>query len=105
MESLSDIADFLRSALEKYQISGQELCERSGLEPLTIAGALNGMDDYVVTTLMALLDGVGYEVVFVPKPAAAGLGSSLNPFQVTEPIVKTGVQIAIDKIRRAYGEE
>ena len=25
--------------------------------------------------------------------------------EVTEPIVKTGVQIAIDKIRRAYGEE
>jgi len=94
MRNLGDIATHMRNAMKKQKVTQQDLRERAGIAKRTLTGLLSGESDYKVTTLMAVLDRLGYEMVIVPKAAARGMPSE---WEVTEPAVKTKVQIAIEK--------
>nr|WP_198981133.1 hypothetical protein [Herbaspirillum sp. ASV7] len=56
----------------------------------------------MVTTLMAVLDRLGHEMVIVPKTAVRAFSSEREP---TKPIVKTKVQVAIEKLNRLPPEK
>jgi transcriptional regulator with XRE-family HTH domain len=98
MQTLTDIAAFLRYQLKKASITQRELGIEAGLARRTLTGVLSGQADYKVTTLIAVLDRLGYELTFVPKQAAAGLAAqaSLAP---TNPTVKTRVERAREQIK------
>ena len=84
----------MRDAMRKQKVTQQDLRERAGIAKRTLTGVLSGESDYKVTTLMAVLDRLGYEMVIVPKAAARAVPAEWEP---TEPTVKTKVQIAIEK--------
>ncbi len=98
MQTLTDIAAFLRQQLKKASITQRELGVEAGLARRTLTGVLSGQADYKVTTLIAVLDRLGYELTFVPKQAAVGLTSqaSLAP---TSPTVKTRVERAREQVK------
>ncbi|MGN6653359.1 helix-turn-helix domain-containing protein [Trinickia sp.] len=98
MQTLTDIAGFLRQQLKNMSITQRELGAEAGLARRTLTGVLSGQADYKVTTLIAVLDRLGYELTFVPKEAAAGLTAqaSLAP---TTPTVKTRVERARDQVK------
>ena len=98
MQTLTDIAGFLRQQLKNMSITQRELGAEAGLARRTPTGVLSGQADYKVTTLIAVLDRLGYELTFVPKEAAAGLTAqaSLAP---TTPTVKTRVERARDQVK------
>ncbi|WP_159106131.1 hypothetical protein [Herbaspirillum sp. B65] len=56
----------------------------------------------MVTTLRAVLDRLGHEMVIVPKMAVRVFPSEREP---TEPIVKTKVQAATEKLNRLSPEK
>jgi transcriptional regulator with XRE-family HTH domain len=101
MRTLHEIAPFLRDNLKKSGFTQKELGKRAGIARGTVTSVLNGVDDYKVTTLIAVLDRLGHEMVFVPKAAVRGLEGLTTPTELT---VKTGVQIAIDKYNERLKE-
>jgi transcriptional regulator with XRE-family HTH domain len=97
MRTLSEIAAFLRERLKKTSLTQRELGEHAGIARRTLTGVLSGEADYKVTTLMSVLDRLGYELTIVPKGAVAGLApeAGLAP---TTPAVKTRVQLARERL-------
>ena len=51
----------------------QALAERTGLTPLSVRNVLQGRSAPRITTLMALADPLGLEVLLLPKVVASGL--------------------------------
>lgn len=99
MRTLSEIATFLRERLKTTSITQRELGAHAGIARRTLTSVLSGQADYKVTTLMAVLDRLGYELTIVPKGAASGLAASTSS-EPTTPAVKTVVQLAREKLEK-----
>ena len=97
MKTLSDIASVLRRRMKTTAVTQREICAAAGLARRTLTAVLSGEADYRVTTLMAVLDRLGYELVFVPKGAAAGLTE--EPLAPTKPMIKTRVERAQEVVK------
>ncbi|WP_083941034.1 helix-turn-helix domain-containing protein [Pseudoduganella violaceinigra] len=104
MRTLQEIADFLRIRLGSMGLTQQSLGEHAGISRRTLTGVLNGARDYKITTLMSILDRLGYELVIVPKGAATGL-SSEQGFAPSPPAVKTRVQLARERLEAKVAED
>lgn len=99
MRTLSEIATFLRQRLKTTSITQRQLGAHAGIARRTLTGVLSGQADYKVTTLMAVLDRLGYELAIVPKGAAAGVAEITSP-EPTPPAVKTRVQLARERLQK-----
>ncbi|ALD93213.1 transcriptional regulator [Cupriavidus gilardii CR3] len=97
MRSLPDIAALLRNRMKALSLTQSDLGAKTGLARKTVNSMLSGQGDYKVTTLLAVLDRLGYELAIVPKGAAAGLGQE-GSFTPTAPVVKTRVQAARERL-------
>ena len=76
MKTLEEVAEVLESQRRALRVTYDELATAAGLTPLATRRALQAQTAPRVTTLMALADKLGLEVVIVPKPVAAGLASA-----------------------------
>lgn len=75
MKTLSEIATRLEDERQRLMLDYQALAERTGLTPLSVRNVLQGRTAPRITTLMAIADQLGLEVLLLPKVAAAGLQS------------------------------
>jgi transcriptional regulator with XRE-family HTH domain len=73
MQTLQDIAEALETQRRALRITYDDLSAAAGLTPLATRRALKAQTAPRVTTLMALADKLGLEVVIVPKAVATGL--------------------------------
>jgi transcriptional regulator with XRE-family HTH domain len=94
MKSHSDIAEVLRNQLMLAQLTQAELSSSAGVSRRTLTQVLSGQQDFKVSTLFALADRLGLELVLVPK-AVAGAVSALPS---TEPVVKSRIQQALENL-------
>lgn len=104
MKSLLDLAELLRSRLKAQGLSQRVLCARAGLARRTLENMLSGRVDYKVTTLIAVLDRLGLELVVVPKEAAPGL-ADLAPHTQAQSAVKTRLQAAHEALQERLDAE
>ena len=102
MTTLLQLSIWLRQQLLRYGGTQESLRLDAGISRQTLTNVLSGTVDYKVTTLLAVADRLGLDVVLVPKGAVAGL--QLTP-QDTPPLVKTGVQAALEKLRAGAGRQ
>ena len=72
MTTLPVIADALRDAARRNGMTQLRLAEAAGVSPRTLTHVLSGQEDFRVSTLLALADRLGLQLVLMPKPAAAG---------------------------------
>lgn len=91
MNNIQDISAELREALSHSGLKQQDLREAAGVSRQTLANVLKGTEDYKLTTLLALADRLGLELVLLPKAAARGLQT-----RKSEPVVET----VIDQVRK-----
>lgn len=98
MATLSSIARLFRSQISRLKLSQQQLGKDAGISRRTLTNVLSGSSDYKVTTLLAVADRLGLDVVVVPKDAARGLTEAA--FSPSEPKVNTAVQTALDSLKR-----
>jgi len=91
MNSISEISYELRTAVERSHLKQYELREAAGLSRQTLANVLKGTADYKISTLLALADRLGLELLLLPKEAARGL----KP-QPPAPVVET----LVDQVRK-----
>lgn len=73
MSTLKAISDTLVNTKNERKLTDSALARDTGVQRLTVARALSGKENYGVTTLLALADRLGLEVMLVPKDAARAL--------------------------------
>lgn len=73
MNSLSDIADTLRARLRQQGQTQASLRESAGIAQRTLTNVLSGEQDFKVSTLLALADRLGLEMMLVPKGAVVAM--------------------------------
>lgn len=71
MKSIVEVSNALKQALQRKGTTQEELRKQAGVSQRTLTNVLSGQEDYRLSTLLALADRVGLELVLVPKGAAA----------------------------------
>jgi DNA-binding XRE family transcriptional regulator len=74
MITIPELSKALKQALKTCGVTQAWLRESAGVSRQTMNNVLGGKADYKVSTLLAVADRLGLEVVLVPKSAARGLG-------------------------------
>jgi transcriptional regulator with XRE-family HTH domain len=91
MKTLTELAQVLERARQERKLTYDELARATGLTPLATRRALQARTAPRVTTLMALAERLGLEVVLVPRVVAQGLGpapeAERRPLSTVEKLV------------------
>jgi transcriptional regulator with XRE-family HTH domain len=93
MKTLSEVGAMLQDAKSRSNVSQKELASRTGLTPVTLRGVFNGTTDSRISTIMALADELGLELVLVPKL----ISHSIAPHHGTVPPVKSRIAGILDR--------
>ncbi len=93
--TLSQIATILRQQTKQQDLTQEVLRKSAGISRQTLTNVLSGNSDFKVTTLIAIADRLGLDVILLPKAAARGLADELAP---RPPVVKTTVQVALERL-------
>lgn len=96
MNSIPEISAALRHQLQHSGRTGQSLREAAGLSRQTFTNVMGGENDFKLSTLLALADRLGLELLLLPKGTARGLVPDAEG-----PVVETLVDLAR---QRAAGE-
>ena len=75
MTSLAELSRTLRHAAAEAKIGVTELSDLAGVSRPTARKVLSGDEDYRLTTLLAMADRLGLEVVLVPKGLTSGIAA------------------------------
>jgi DNA-binding phage protein len=94
VKTLPQVSLALRQQLEHTQIGRMELCAEAGVTARTLRHVLSGNDDFKLSTLMAVADKLGLELLLVPKAAAPALAA-----EPAATAVRTRVQASLDKLK------
>jgi transcriptional regulator with XRE-family HTH domain len=73
MKTLSEVAARLEGERQRLGLEYQAIAESTGLTPLSVRSVLQGRTAPRITTLMAIADRLGLEVLLLPKVVATGL--------------------------------
>src|SRR5690554_4318888 len=95
MASLLSLSKLLRNRIADLDTTQDWVRGETGLSRRTLTGVLSGTQDYKVTTLLAVADSLGLDLVLLPKEAARGMGARE---QSTEPRVVSAVDAALSRI-------
>jgi transcriptional regulator with XRE-family HTH domain len=94
MITLQQLATALRDQMARLRITQEALGIESGISRQTLSKVLSGRSDLKVTTLFALADRLGMEVMLIPREIAPGMASA----DESEPRIKSVVQSAMERI-------
>jgi transcriptional regulator with XRE-family HTH domain len=97
MKSLLEIAEILRSRAKKIRVTQHALGQSAGVSRRTLGHVFSGEHDFKVTTLMAVADRLGFELILMPKGAAQAV-SGVDGFETRESVVKTRVQVLRERL-------
>lgn len=100
MKTLHHLATTLRTRIAQLSFTQEALSAEAGISRQTLSKVLSGRADLKVTTLFALADRLGLEVMLVPKEIAP----SMAPADDSHPRVKSVVDAALETFQPArYG--
>lgn len=93
--TLADIANTLQQRRKELRLSYRELGERAGVTELSARAVLLGQSAPKLTTLIALAEVLGLELVLLPKVVAEGMAA--GQAQETAPL--SAVEQLVQKLR------
>ena len=102
MNTLPEFAALLRQRMAAMGATQLALSQAAGLTRRTLALVLSGRHDFKLTTLLALLDKRGLEIVVVPKGAAASLAST-SAADTAAPPVKSLIDLGQERLGPPQG--
>lgn len=79
MRTLEQLAIALRQRIKHLKVTQEALSEDAGVSRQTLSKVLSARADLKVTTLFAIADRLGFEVLLVPKEIAPGMLSADEP--------------------------
>lgn len=95
MKTLQHMATTLRNRIARLNFTQEALSADAGISRQTLSKVLSGRADLKVTTLFALADRLGLEVMLVPKEIAPGMA----PADESRPRVKNVVDAALEDFK------
>ena len=98
MNDLRDIADLLRERLRQQGQTQAQLRQSAGITQRTLTNVLSGEQDFKVSTLLAVADRLGLELMLVPKGAAVALDPAGG---VAKPKIPTRIEAARQRLRES----
>lgn len=101
MKTHSEISALLRARIQDQGLTQSTLRESAGIAQRTLTNVLSGEQDFKVSTLLALLDRLGLELVLVPNDAAPAAPA----WQVAPSNIPTRVQVALERTRMATKDD
>jgi len=101
MKTLQQLADTLRTHIARLNFTQQELADAAGVSRQTLSKVLSGRADLRLTTLFALADRLGLEVLLVPQEIAQGLDTDA----VAKPRVQNIVEAALSALPKSTADE
>lgn len=99
MQTVAEITRALRRALIARGIAPWALQHRAALPDKEFAEASLADADYRLSTLLALADGLGLDLAFVPRAGTATPDGELLP----EPLIKTRVEGIRERLLASSG--
>jgi len=93
MKTLQEVSSSLRGQIRRQGLTQARIERDAGVAHQTLVNVLGGEKDFKLTTLLAVVDRLGLEMVFVPKAAARGLSDNDTPS------VKSRVEAALERVR------
>jgi DNA-binding phage protein len=98
MKSHQALAQLLRKTLAEKGMPQAHLREEAGLSSRTLQHVLSGRNDFKLSTLFAVADRLGLELVLVPQEAAVSIeAGALN--QPTPPLVQSRIDAAMQRLK------
>ena len=95
MRTLQHLANVLRDNIEKKRLTQEQLASSAGVSRQTLSKILSGRADLKLTTLFAVADRLGLEVVLVPKEIAPSMEASDD----ARPRVQSVVSAALNSLK------
>lgn len=97
MNTLHQLATVLRERIAQLRVTQHGLSADAGISRQTLTKALSGRADFKVTTLLALADRLGLQVVLMPKE----IGPDITAPTEAKPRIKSVVDAAIEALNTA----
>src|SRR5690625_1094126 len=94
MITLQQLAEILRKRIDQLELTQEALASSAGVSRQTLSNVLSGRSDLRVTTLMALADRLGLELMLVPREVAPGM----MPQEEDGPRIKSVVDTALSPV-------
>ncbi len=94
MTTLSQLASTLRFHFEKLSLTQEALGREAGISRQTLNKALSGSADFRITTLLAVADRLGLDIVLIPKGASKGIDTPLQ----TQPLIKSKIARVLERL-------
>jgi DNA-binding phage protein len=99
MKSHQALAELLRKTLAEKHMTQARLREEAGLSSRTLQHVLSGKNDFKLSTLFAVADRLGLELVLVPQEAASSIEAGALS-QPTPPVVQSRTDVAMERLKQ-----
>jgi transcriptional regulator with XRE-family HTH domain len=96
MKTHAEIAAVLRQSIKNRHVPQARLKEQAGISQRTLTNVLSGEEDFKLSTLFALADRLGLELVLAPKEAVRAIAAGA----VTKPAVRSHVTAALERVAK-----
>lgn len=87
MKSINELSAELRKVMRQNRVTQEAVRDAAGISRQTMVNVLKGTEDFKVSTLLAVADRLGLELLLVPKDAARGLQAPAAAAPVVETVV------------------
>lgn len=104
MQTLPEIADTLRDAARRHGMTQARLADAAGVSPRTLTHVLSGQEDFRVTTLMAVAQRLGLDLVLVPQGVAAAVAGGASEGPPVRSVINEALEAAQTRRRAASGK-
>jgi len=98
MNSVADLSRVVRASLAASTLSQARLREEAGVSQRTLTNLLSGREDFKLSTLLAVADRLGLDLVLIPRAASAAVDGGAT---TAEPQVRSRVAAALESVRPA----
>ena len=101
MKTLFEMATRLEGERQRLKLDYQAIAEKTGLTPLSVRSAMQGRTAPRITTLMAIADQLGLEVLLLPKVVAMGLQAQAGGGEGPAPALFSVDRIVAQTLQRS----
>ncbi len=95
------LAKVLRERAKEHRLTQEALRKSAGISRQTLTNIFSGNADFKVSTLIAVADRLGLDVVLLPKAISHAMEDDWKP---RRPLVKSVVDAALDQVKKNIAE-
>lgn len=104
MKTLGEVSKVLSERAERRRYGKMQLAADAGVTYRTLSHVLGGEQDFKVSTLMAVADRLGLELMLVPKEARVMFQTSISVREAPERVLRDVERLSTSNLNRQVGK-